>query len=198
MSNTTSSASVLRDNVLTDLERMWQYKRLAVALTYPDARLAVFFPDLTYDADQLALEYDRLFRARDIWLYSAEYLARNEFERVQLLADVAGFYRAFGVASSHDRPDALACEFEFMHYLIYKQLYAQEHHALADKVELCFDAQRKFFTEHLYPAASQAARAIAAHSDNAFYQHVAAEMLAFLEAEATRLGEEYREQGDAQ
>jgi len=193
-----SSASALREDWHADFERMWQYKRLAVALTYPDASLAVFFPDLAYAADQFAREYDRLFRAKEIWLYSAEYLARNEFERVQLLADVAGFYRAFGVAAHHDRPDALACEFEFMHYLIYKQRYAQENHALADKAALCFDAQRKFFTEHLYPAASQAARAIAAHSDNAFYQHVAAEMLAFLEAEATRLGEEYREQGDAQ
>ncbi|MBM3130253.1 MAG: hypothetical protein FJ009_16710 [Chloroflexi bacterium] len=170
-----------------DFERMLQYKRFAVALTYPDAGFAAFFSDVAVDANQLALEHDRLFRAKEIWLYSAEHLAENEFQRAQLLADVMGFYRAFGVEPDSDRPDALACEFEFMHYLVYKNLYALESRALADaadKAAICLDAQQKFFVEHLYPAAKKVASAIAAQSENAFYRQIAIEMLAFLEAEA--------------
>ncbi len=173
-----------------DFERMLQYKRFAVALTYPDAGFAAFFSDVAADADQLALEHDRLFRAKEIWLYGAEHVAQNEFQRAQILADVMGFYRAFGVAPGSDRPDALACEFEFMHYLVYKRLYALESSTLADsedKAAVCFDAQQKFFAEHLYPAAKKVASAIAAHSENEFYRQIALEMLAFLEAEAARL-----------
>lgn len=195
------TATVLRDTqtcqvfrnptgLHADFERMLQYKRFAVALTYPDAAFAAFFSDVAASAEQLALEHDRLFRAKEIWLYSAEHVAENEFQRAQLLADVMGFYRAFGVEPSSDRPDALACEFEFMHYLVYKRVYALESATLADaaaKAALCFDAQQKFFAEHLYPAAKKVASAISAQSENAFYRQIAAELLEFLEAEARLL-----------
>lgn len=198
MSNAMYSDKALRDaktcevsenltGLHTDFERMLQYKRFAVALTYPDARFAAFFSDVAVSAEQLALEHDRLFRAKEIWLYGAEHVAANEFQRAQLLADVMGFYRAFGVEPSSDRPDALACEFEFMHYLVYKRLYALESDTLADaetKAAICSDAQQKFFAEHLYPAAKKVASAVVAQSENEFYRQIAMEMLAFLEAEA--------------
>lgn len=192
MSSEMSIGTALPDDVLAGVERMWQYKRFAVALTYPDASFAMFFPELAPNPAQLVLDHDRLFRAREIWLYGTEHIAENEFQRVQLLADIMGFYHAFGVTPGHDRPDALACEFEFMHYLVYKQLYALQSNTLldaADKAAICFDAQQKFFAEHLYPAAKKVANALAAQSESAFYQHIARELLAFLEAESSRLAE---------
>lgn len=190
MLNAMYTDSALLDTHATDVERLWQYKRFAVALTYPDEQVGTCFPQVAANILELACEYDRLFRAQEIWLYGAEYLAENEFHRAQLLADIAGFYRAFGVAPVAERPDALACELEFMHYLIYKQLYALTSNTLTDvtdKAAICFDAQQKFFAEHLYPAAQRVARAIWAQSAHPFYRQMAAELLEFLETEATRL-----------
>ena len=67
------------------------------------------------------------------------------------LADVAGFYRAFGVEPSQscpDRPDHVATELEFMHLLAAKEAVAasdaQEEHFTVTR-----EAQRKFLGDHL-------------------------------------------------
>ncbi|GFP18844.1 hypothetical protein HKBW3S03_00349 [Candidatus Hakubella thermalkaliphila] len=170
-----------------DRERILKYKRLAVALSYPDGDFMVFFPELSPWRDELVAEYDRLFRVDEIWLYGTEHLAENEFQRASMLADIMGFYRAFGLEPSKDRPDSLACELEFMHYLIFKRLYALESNHIAhapEKALVCLDAQKKFFTEHLYSAAKKIAGSIISQTENAFYREIAQEMLTFLESEA--------------
>ncbi len=59
--------------------------------------------------------------------YETEYGMAHVFMKVQTMADVSGFYRAFGLdfaAGGRERPDHLAAEFEFLHFLLLLQASA--------------------------------------------------------------------------
>ena len=87
--------------------------------------------------------------------YETEYCrATLTFYRSQQLADIAGFYRAFGLEQSREEPerqDHISVELEFMAHLIQKELFAGKAHqaALREKAALCREAQTKFFDAHL-------------------------------------------------
>lgn len=157
-------------------QRMFQYKTLAVAFSYPDNKFFDFFPELASEKNTLIREYDRLFRAKEIWLYGTEYMSEHEFQRSNYLSDISGFYKAFGLEVSEDRPDGLNAECEFMHYLIFKEMKAPSN----QKAEICQDAQRKFFSEHLSPMAKMIAQKVIAATENYFYKNIASEMIEFL------------------
>lgn len=74
--------------------------------------------------------------------------------RSQRLADIAGFYRAFGLAPGRDAPeraDHLACELEFQAWLVAKERHAvgQGGESWEERAALCRGAQRSFAEEHL-------------------------------------------------
>ena len=178
------------DSASLEKERTAKYKTFAVAFSYPDDDFFKFFPQTISDRKELIDLYDNIFRASEVWLYSTEYLAKNEFQRSHLLADIMGFYRAFKVEPDKDRPDSLAAELEFMHYLISKRLYAVENN-LKDarkKAGICRDAEKKFFNEHLYPGARKIADKILSHTKNNFYADIAEDMIEFLKSEKGYLG----------
>jgi len=83
--------------------------------------------------------------------FEMEY-GRNEIIRqASDLADLAGFYRAFGMEiASHaiGRPDHISAECEFMSALSLKEAYAYEQ-GETDQAEICLDAQRTFLRDHL-------------------------------------------------
>lgn len=168
-----------------DKERMLKYKEFSVAFSYPDSKFFDFFPDFAFEKEKLISEYDRLFRAKEIWLYTVEYLAKNEFQRANYLADIMGFYRAFGVEPDKDRPDSVSGELEFMHLLIFKFIHAnkKDTKGAKEKADTCLSAQKIFFTEHLYPAAKKIIELILAQSERNFYSGTASRMLKFLESE---------------
>ncbi len=170
-------------------ERMLKYKMFAVAFSYPDERFFEFFNDLSSEKEEIISEYDNLFRSNEIWLYCAEYLAENEFQRVQVLSDIMGFYKAFGVEPDGDRPDALTCELEFMYYLIFKSMKADSE----EKRAVCLDAQKKFFKEYLENPAIKIADSIILKTKNTFYKDVAEELKSFLKDEKEYLGKIWRE-----
>lgn len=66
------------------------------------------------------------------------------------LADIAGFYRAFGVeiAPETERVDHISAELEFMHLLAVKEALAEAQENL-EGVEICRDAARSFLRDHL-------------------------------------------------
>lgn len=174
------------ESVSHDKKRMLKYKTFAAAFSYPDDSFFKFFPKLSSEKENLIYDYDKLFRVNEIWLYGTEYLAKNEFQKSNYLSDIMGFYQAFGLKPDKDRPDSLSCELEFMHYLIFKKAHAIESEDSTDaeeKASICSDAQSKFFTEHLYPAARKIAETIISKSENNFYTEIAEEMLEFLESE---------------
>lgn len=90
--------------------------------------------------------------SKDCPPYEAEYGRANIFQKTELLADIAGFYRAFGLALAprfRDRPDHLATELEFMEFLCRKEAYAHARGHGRDKTAICRRAQRTFLAEHL-------------------------------------------------
>ncbi len=83
--------------------------------------------------------------------YEAGYGTNHVFQETHCLADVAGFYRAFGLDTSEarrERPDHIAVELEFMHALALKEAYALAHD-WGEKVDICRDTQAGFLRDHL-------------------------------------------------
>jgi TorA maturation chaperone TorD len=67
------------------------------------------------------------------------------------LADIAGFYRAFGVeiTPGTERPDHIAVELEFMHLLAVKEVVAAGREDGGEHARICRDARATFFRDHL-------------------------------------------------
>ncbi len=84
--------------------------------------------------------------------YEMEYWPAHIFQKSQGLADVSGFYHAFGLkisSQARERPDHLSMELEFMHFLTWKEAYALKQGHDGEKITLCRQAQAKFLEEHL-------------------------------------------------
>ncbi len=80
--------------------------------------------------------------------YESEHSKTHEFSKANLLADIMGFYRAFGVEPTNDRADHISAELEFMHLLTIKEMHASgkgDH----ENASICRRAGESFFREHL-------------------------------------------------
>lgn len=109
-------------------------------------------PSLTLEA--LESDYIAAFGhalSRECPPYETEYAGEHLFYQTQQLADIGGFYRAFGLDvadTAHERLDHIAVELEFLHLIT-----AREAHALhtrdAENAHLCREAQRMFLQDHL-------------------------------------------------
>lgn len=152
-------------------------------------RAAVTDLDLT----QLQSDHRRVFGHIESALcppYETRYDTRHLFQQTQQLADIAGFYRAFSLDISegaHERPDHLAIELEFLHFVCFKEAYALKHHG-PEQVELCRDAEAKFLTDHLLRWAPSFAKRLQGAAGSGFYKQLGALMTAFLSTEAARWG----------
>jgi len=82
--------------------------------------------------------------------YETEYTASHVWMQTQQMADIAGFYRAFGMDTqmTGDRTDSLTAELEFMYILCMKEAIARND-GNQDGVTVCREAQAKFLHEHL-------------------------------------------------
>lgn len=90
--------------------------------------------------------------SKDCPPYETEYGQSHIFRKSQKLADIAGFYKAFGVELSselNDRWDHISVELEFMHLLCLKEAHALAQGHDEEKSTLCRDAQVAFLEEHL-------------------------------------------------
>lgn len=103
------------------------------------------------DLSQLQSAYVHTFGLTGSLCYETEYGLPHEFRQSQELADLCGFYRAFGLelgGAVRERPDHVATELEFMYVLALKEAYAAQQGVL-EHVEVCEAAQGKFLREHL-------------------------------------------------
>ena len=106
----------------------------------------------------LVEEYSRLFEPRNklqVPPYETEYTLaespQHALTQQAQLSDIAGFYKAFGLAISEERPDRvdhITTELEFMHVLAYKESIAIKENE-TEHIEIVQDAQRKFVADHL-------------------------------------------------
>jgi len=111
------------------------------------------------------------------------------FAQSQVMGDIAGFYRAFGVELSkdiHERLDHLSVEFEFMHFLAYKESYSRCHDG-ADKTQIVLDAQKKFVKNHIGRWVPLFCRMLVKKAASGLYQHVADMMAEWMDFEVAFL-----------
>ncbi len=138
------------------------YKVLALAFLRPKEDLLKVlrevpaFRDALRDVslETLQREYDLLFSlsvAGGLPPYETEYGLKDIFMKTQRMADISGFYRAFGMevsTATHQRIDFIGTELELMHWLTLKESHA-EAIGLQEATHLCHDAAAKFLEEHL-------------------------------------------------
>jgi DMSO reductase family type II enzyme chaperone len=180
MSDTTTVSGQHVETVAAALARSRVYRFLGTAFLPPEERLTGYLVEaqetagyLPYDEASLhvAIEemastlentsreglrttYRRIFGhtiSEECPLYETQYGGGHIFQQTQILGDIAGFYRAFGLEVSDEtkeRPDHLSIELEFMSTLTHK-----EAHALAqgweERVGMCREAQVTFIDEHI-------------------------------------------------
>ena len=107
-----------------------------------------------------------------------------------LLADVAGFYAAFGLAPGDGQPDTedhIAAECEFMSALSLKEAYAVSE-GNEDGVAVTSAAQSSFVADHLGRWAGTFSDALREASPLPYYRALADVLGAWAQAEADRLG----------
>ena len=107
------------------------------------------------------------------------------------LADLAAFYRAFGLEVAEDageRQDHICLELEFMCVLAAKEAYAHEHQLDSDRLAQCRDAQKKFLREHLGRWTPAFARRLAAATSEPTMRALAEFTRTFVESECVRFG----------
>jgi TorA maturation chaperone TorD len=121
--------------------------------------------------------------------YEVEYVpSKFTFQRSNMLADVAGFYRAFGleISNSHpDRPDHIVVQCEFIAHLLELERQASQSPGedAAPRVAICREAQRRFLQEHIVWWFPAFARLLARQDPGGFYEAIAQFLAALVAAE---------------
>lgn len=120
--------------------------------------------------------------------YELEYARGEIIQQASELADISGFYHAFGMeltGAVPERADHVAVQCEFMSVLCAREALAIEAENAA-AVETCFDAQRSFLRDHLaqwFPAFS---RRVADADPDGFFGRLAQFASTFIEGESKR------------
>lgn len=151
------------------------------------------------DPDRLAAEHQRTFgfiMCRECPPYETEYhTVEDTFFRSQQMADVAGFYRAFGLdvgRGLRERPDHIALELEFLALLLLKKRLAVVagggDTAVVEQAAVCDAARASFFRDHLSWWAPSFAVALRRKAEKGLYAAVGELLAAFVPIERTRLG----------
>jgi TorA maturation chaperone TorD len=123
--------------------------------------------------DQRASFFDQVFglvTSKDCPPYETDYCPQTfSVHRSQEIADIAGFYKAFGLEPSRERrerADHIALELEFMAWLIAKEQHAASTHGPdSEQALVCREAQGRFLTDHLAWWAPAFACALRCRSD---------------------------------
>ncbi len=120
--------------------------------------------------------------------YELEYGPGEIVHRAPDLADIAGFYTAFGLemGPESDRPDHVTAQCEFLSVLCAKETIARKTHD-AERVEQCCSAQRSFLKDHLAWWLPALTHRISEQAKTHFYQALARFGRAFIESECARM-----------
>jgi DMSO reductase family type II enzyme chaperone len=121
--------------------------------------------------------------------YETEYGNEALFQQPHELGDLMGFYRAFGLTVNlitHERPDHISCECEFLSFLTMKEAYALEH-GDAEMLHETQKAQRLFLKHHLGRFLPTFATKVSREEPAGFYSALAEFSLRFVTHESARL-----------
>ncbi|MCC7292139.1 MAG: molecular chaperone TorD family protein [Phycisphaerales bacterium] len=158
-----------------------------------DAFTSICAADQPQDAlDRLREDFQRLFghtahgRCPS---YEMEYGKQDIVQQSPQLADISGFYNAFGLQladATSERIDHVSVECEFMAILGTRAAEAVRR-GFAAGAEVVADAEREFLTEHLGRWAPSFARRVIEADGRSFYGAAAGLLLSFLEGECRRV-----------
>jgi putative dimethyl sulfoxide reductase chaperone len=104
-----------------------------------------------WDLISLQAEHRRVFGLTGSLCYETEYGLPHEFRQSQELADISGFYQAFGFKLGgilRERPDHIIVELEFLYVLCLKEALAQIEQN-THNAEISREAQCAFITDHI-------------------------------------------------
>jgi TorA maturation chaperone TorD len=118
--------------------------------------------------------------------YETDYTARDVWRQSNELADLAGFYRAFGLQEHTERQDHVATELEFMHLVTYKAAWATAQED-PDNARVCNEAAESFMRDHLLRWSVGLSDRVHVRAATP-YRELAALASAFLRDECDRLG----------
>jgi nitrate reductase assembly molybdenum cofactor insertion protein NarJ len=124
--------------------------------------------------------------SQDCPMFETDFSSSEVWRRTQELADIAGFYRAFGVEHPRERPDHVSVETEFLHLVTYKSAWALVQGDV-EHAEICEAAERRFLAEHVFkwmPAFASRFRALMPEGP---YRAVGALAQELLRSEAGRI-----------
>lgn len=120
--------------------------------------------------------------------YELEYGPGEIVQRAPDLADIAGFYAAFGLETGpeSDRPDHVTAQCEFLSVLCAKESVVRKT-IDAERVEQCRSAQRAFLRDHLAWWLPALTHRIGDRATTHYYQALARFGRTFIEAECRRM-----------
>jgi len=122
--------------------------------------------------------------------YESEYGKAQIIQQASDLADIQGFYEAFGlrlVDGSHERIDHACVECEFMSVMAAKQAYAIMQGNMEAR-QVLHDAQAAFLEDHLGRWFIAFSRRLQDADENGFYGNVGKLADKFIQSECTRFG----------
>ncbi len=141
-------------------------------------------PFLEAGAAELAPEHEAVFGQRvALPAHETSYVG-DPFRSSRELADIAGFYAAFGAEATAERPDHAATQLEFFAFLVARRLAA----ATEEEAETCRGAEDAFLRDHLGRWLPPFCRRLAAEAASPYYRALAELAVAFLEGELGKRG----------
>lgn len=127
---------------------------------------------LNQGIDRLRKSYMRLFDLkREPFAFESEYVAEHFQQQAAIMADLMGFYKAFGVSPDCERCDHISCELDFLQLLSFKRAKALQENK-TEEAKICLEAKAKFLDEHLlqwYEEVIKLVNSRAIQSDDSFY-----------------------------
>ncbi|MFB6346876.1 MAG: molecular chaperone [bacterium] len=121
-----------------------------------DVDLTAFLEEPDWSRESVREEYKSVFGLtvdEDCPPHEVEYCEKTDlFYRSQLMADVGGFYKGFGLNPEDKNPervDHIRLELEFMYYLFTKLLHGRQEGHDSENLETIEDALEDFYREHI-------------------------------------------------
>lgn len=215
------TATLREDAVRGALVRAAVYETLALGFAYPEPEGSAFFSGVcrlardetrsqdprlaallepvleaaeASEAKELAPQHTRLFAGEvPCSPHETEY-ASDPFSKTRQLADIAGFYHAFGVDVSDEHrtmADFIGTETEFMALLCRKEAHASDN-GWGERQAIARNAQQAFLGAHLGRwtgiFCAELRRVVSSEPSGRLYLLLAEVLDAFVEAEVVRAG----------
>ena len=160
-----------------------------------DDAIAAVLDGLAAPLDELRAAHTQVFthiEPEDCPPYESAYGFAEIFRQTEVMADVAGFYRAHGLrvgGSERERPDNVVTELEFMSFMARKEAVALDQLG-PEEIDECRRTQARFLQDHLGCWAVDFGRRLALVCEHPLLRATGTLLATWLEAELCALGVE--------